>query len=236
VLDAGETARDVSEIAGDFGPEFFAAGGLPWLAAAIAARAALPAVAGRIPAPVAVPSKIVRIGLKYSDQAAETGAAVLERPAVFMKGPGHGDRPLRRGARAAGLAADRLGGRAGRSHRGRGPLPELAEGGTRRHGRHSPSATTYPSPLPARPVAAVGPGQYCETFNPLGLWLLTADEVRDPQRLRLRLAVNGRKRQDGTSGSMILGLPDHPYLRAGGAVRPEIDGLGRAEQGFVAAP
>ena len=52
MLDAGETARDVSEIAGDFGPEFFAAGGLPWLAAAIAARAALPAVAGRIPAPV----------------------------------------------------------------------------------------------------------------------------------------------------------------------------------------
>jgi 2-keto-4-pentenoate hydratase/2-oxohepta-3-ene-1,7-dioic acid hydratase in catechol pathway len=92
---------------------------------------------------------------------------------------------------------------------------------------------------------------------------VTADEVPDPQSLRLRLAVNGRKRQDGTSGNMIfsvqyamwylsqymvlnpgdlintgtaLGMPDHPYLRAGDTVRLEIDGLGCAEQRFVAAP
>ena len=96
---------------------------------------------------------------------------------------------------------------------------------------------------------------------------MTADEVPDPQQLALRLAVNGRTRQDGSTSNMIfgvgyliwylsqymvlqpgdlintgtpagvaLGLPDHPYLRAGDAVRLEIDGLGWAEQRFVAAP
>jgi len=110
-------------------------------------------------------------------------------------------------------------------------------------------------------------GKSCESFNPLGPWLVTADEVPDPQRLGLRLDVNGRKRQDGSTSDMIfgvgyliwylsqymvlepgdlintgtpagvaLGLPDHPYLRAGDRVRLEIDGLGQAEQRFVAAP
>jgi 2-keto-4-pentenoate hydratase/2-oxohepta-3-ene-1,7-dioic acid hydratase in catechol pathway len=88
----------------------------------------------------------------------------------------------------------------------------------------------------------------------------------DPQRLGLRLAVNGRKRQDGNTSDMIfdvgylvwylsqymvleagdlintgtpagvaLGLPGHPYLRAGDRVQLEIDGLGQAGQRFVAA-
>jgi len=49
-------------------------------------------------------------------------------------------------------------------------------------------------------------GKSCETFNPLGPWLVTTDEVPAPKRLWLRLAVNGRKRQDGTSGDMIFGV------------------------------
>jgi 2-keto-4-pentenoate hydratase/2-oxohepta-3-ene-1,7-dioic acid hydratase in catechol pathway len=108
-------------------------------------------------------------------------------------------------------------------------------------------------------------GKSCETFNPLGPWLVTADEVPDPQRLGLRLAVNGNQRQDGFSGRMVftvsyliwylsqymvlepgdlintgtpagvaLGLPGNPYLKSGDRVTLEIDGLGRAEQRFVA--
>jgi hypothetical protein len=49
-------------------------------------------------------------------------------------------------------------------------------------------------------------GKSCETFNPLGPWLVTADEVPDPQLLGLRLAVNGRKRQDGSTRNMIFGV------------------------------
>ena len=44
-------------------------------------------------------------------------------------------------------------------------------------------------------------GKSCETFNPLGPWLVTADEVGDPQDLGLRLWVNGVRRQDGHTGT-----------------------------------
>lgn len=47
-------------------------------------------------------------------------------------------------------------------------------------------------------------GKSCETFNPLGPWLVTPDEVGDPQALALRLAVNGVQRQDGTTKNMIF--------------------------------
>ena len=109
-------------------------------------------------------------------------------------------------------------------------------------------------------------GKSCETFNPLGPELVTADEVADPQDLRLTLSVNGVARQDGTTADMIfgvdhviwylsqfmvlepgdvintgtpagvaLGLPDHPYLKAGDVVELEITGLGRAVQTFAQA-
>lgn len=49
-------------------------------------------------------------------------------------------------------------------------------------------------------------GKNCETFNPLGPWLLTADEIEDPQQLGLRLWVNGELRQNGTTADMIFGV------------------------------
>ncbi|HEX4289401.1 MAG TPA: fumarylacetoacetate hydrolase family protein, partial [Trebonia sp.] len=90
VLDDDGVARDLSGLTGDIGPEFFARGGLAELAAALAdpdRRAALPAVDGRIGAPVGRPGKVVCIGLNYRDHAEETGAAIPERPVVFMKDP-----------------------------------------------------------------------------------------------------------------------------------------------------
>jgi 2-keto-4-pentenoate hydratase/2-oxohepta-3-ene-1,7-dioic acid hydratase in catechol pathway len=47
-------------------------------------------------------------------------------------------------------------------------------------------------------------GKNCETFNPLGPWLVTADEVRDPQDLSLKLWVNGELKQDGTTAEQIF--------------------------------
>jgi 2-keto-4-pentenoate hydratase/2-oxohepta-3-ene-1,7-dioic acid hydratase in catechol pathway len=49
-------------------------------------------------------------------------------------------------------------------------------------------------------------GKSCETFNPLGPWLVTADEIADPQQLGLKLSVNGVPRQDGNSKDMIFGV------------------------------
>ncbi|MCU1366742.1 MAG: fumarylacetoacetate hydrolase family protein, partial [Ilumatobacteraceae bacterium] len=108
-------------------------------------------------------------------------------------------------------------------------------------------------------------GKNCETFNPLGPWLVTADEISDPQALGLRLWVNGELRQDGTTANMIYGVHHlvwyisqfmvlHPgdiintgtpagvalgrgggYLLAGDTMRLEIDGLGVQQQHLGAA-
>jgi 2-keto-4-pentenoate hydratase/2-oxohepta-3-ene-1,7-dioic acid hydratase in catechol pathway len=51
-------------------------------------------------------------------------------------------------------------------------------------------------------------GKSCETFNPLGPHLVTADEIADPQDLGLRLWVNGDLRQDGSTANMIFGVAE----------------------------
>ena len=270
VLDAGGVARDVSAVAGDFGPAFFAGGGLARLAEVAGdpvALASLPAVTGRTGAPVARPGKVVCIGLNYSDHAAETGAATPERPVMFMKDPSTVVGPydevfIPRGSVKTDWEVE-LGIVIGATARYLGS-PEAAldvvAGYTISH-----DVSERAFQLELSPQWDLG--KSCETFNPLGPWLVTADEVPDPQRLGLRLEVNGSKRQDGTTSDMIfevgyliwylsqymvlepgdvvntgtpagvaLGLPDHPYLRAGDSVRLEIDGLGWAEQRFITAP
>ena len=49
-------------------------------------------------------------------------------------------------------------------------------------------------------------GKGCETFGPLGPWLVTKDEIRDPQRLNMWLTVNGESRQKGTTRNMVFGV------------------------------
>ena len=88
-------------------------------------------------------------------------------------------------------------------------------------------------------------GKNCETFNPLGPWLVTADEVPDPQALGLRLWVNGELRQDGTTADMIFGV-DHlvwyisqfMVLRPGDVINtgtPAGVALGRPGGGYLRA-
>ena len=51
-----------------------------------------------------------------------------------------------------------------------------------------------------------GKGKGCDTFGPLGPWLVTTDEIRDPQNLRMWLKVNGETRQNGSTSTMIFGV------------------------------
>jgi 2-keto-4-pentenoate hydratase/2-oxohepta-3-ene-1,7-dioic acid hydratase in catechol pathway len=270
VLDKDGVARDVSGTAGDFGPAFFAGGGLAAVAAVAADPAALaarPALDGRIGAPVARPGKVVCIGLNYRDHAAETGAAIPERPVVFMKDPStvvgpYDEVRIPRGSERTDWEVE-LGvviGSTARYLTSPAAALDVIAGYAVSH-----DVSERKFQLELSPQWDLG--KSCETFNPLGPWLVTADEIPDPQRLGLRLEVNGSKRQDGTTSDMIfevgyliwylsqymvlepgdvvntgtpagvaLGLPDHPYLRAGDSVRLEIDGLGWAEQRFVTAP
>ena len=49
-------------------------------------------------------------------------------------------------------------------------------------------------------------GKSCDTFGPIGPWLVTRDEVPDPQNLRLWLEVDGERRQDGSTRNMVFGV------------------------------
>lgn len=270
LLDAEGNPRDVSVTTADFGPGFFAGGGLAalrTLAADPEALGALPVLEGRTGAPVARPGKVVCIGLNYTDHAAETGATVPERPVVFMKDPSTVTGPfdevrIPRGSVKTDWEVE-LGVVIGAPCRYLDSPADALEHVAGYAVSHDVSERTFQLDLSGQWDL----GKSCETFNPLGPWLVTADEVPDPQRLGLRLAVNGTQRQDGSTRDMIfdvayliwylsqymvlepgdllntgtpagvaLGLPDHPYLRAGDTVQLEIDGLGRARQHFVPAP
>jgi 2-keto-4-pentenoate hydratase/2-oxohepta-3-ene-1,7-dioic acid hydratase in catechol pathway len=265
VLDGDGVMRDVSGLVGDFGPAFFAGGGIRRVAEAITSGC-LPSVSGRIGAPIARPGKVVCIGLNYSDHAAETGQAPPPRPVVFLKDPGtvigpFDDVLIPRGSQHTDWEVE-LGVVIGRRARYLDSPADALQAVAGYAISHDVSERRFQ--LELSPQWDLG--KSCESFNPLGPWLVTADDVPDPQALGLRLWVNGTQRQDGSTRSMIfgvdyliwylsqymvlepgdlvntgtpagvaLGLPGHPYLRPADDVELEIDGLGRARQRFVAA-
>jgi 2-keto-4-pentenoate hydratase/2-oxohepta-3-ene-1,7-dioic acid hydratase in catechol pathway len=204
VLDGDGVARDVSGLVADFGPAFFAGDGLASLAGLDLAE--LPVLEGRVGAPVARPGKVVCIGLNYSDHAAETGAAVPERPVVFMKDPSTVVGPfddvfIPRGSVKTDWEVE-LGVVIGSAARYL-TSPVQALGVVAGYAvSHDVSERAFQ--LELSPQWDLG--KSCESFNPLGPWLVTADEVPDPQVLGLRLSVNGAKRQDGSTSDMIFSV------------------------------
>jgi len=159
--------------------------------------------------PIARPGKIVCIGLNYADHAAETGATPPAEPVVFMKAAntvvGPADRVLiPRGSVKTDYEVE-LAVVIGREARYLGSPADSAA---------VVAGYAISNDVSEREFQLERGGQWdkgksCETFNPLGPWLVTADEVADPQRLGLRLWVNGKPRQDGHTKNMIF---DIPYL------------------------
>ncbi|MEV7328220.1 fumarylacetoacetate hydrolase family protein [Micromonospora sp. NPDC093244] len=263
------TSFDLRSLTADLDGAFWSADGIARTRAALehGELAELPdAGALRVGAPVARPNKIVCIGLNYRDHAAETGAPLPAEPVVFMKDPmtlvgPFDDVHIPRGSTQTDWEVE-LAVVVGTTIR----YAESPEQAMRHIAGYAVSHDVSERGFQLERGGQWDKGKSCETFNPLGPWLVPADEVGDPQALSLRLWVNGVLRQDGTTKDMIfpvahvvwylsqfmvlypgdvintgtpagvaLGLPDHPYLRAGDVVELEISGLGRARQALVAA-
>ncbi|MEV6637736.1 fumarylacetoacetate hydrolase family protein [Actinoplanes sp. NPDC051470] len=156
--------------------------------------------------PLAGIGKIVCIGLNYADHAAETGATPPPEPILFMKAPDT----------VVGPADDVLIPR--RSAKTDYEV-ELAVviGSTARYLDSPADADAHiagyaiSNDVSEREFQIERGGQWdkgknCETFNPFGPWIATADEIADPQQLGARLWVNGELRQDGTTKNMIFGV------------------------------
>ncbi|MFJ8044142.1 fumarylacetoacetate hydrolase family protein [Kitasatospora sp. NPDC096147] len=198
---------DLGPVTADIDGAFLAGGGIERVRAALAAGT-LPELAdadgGRIGPPVARPGKVVCIGLNYRDHAEETGAPIPARPVVFMKDPSTVIGPydgvlIPRGsvktdwevelAVVIGAPAHYL------------ETPEDAAAVIAGYAiSHDVSEREYQLEYSGQWDL----GKSCPTFNPLGPWLVTPDEVGDPQGLTLRLSVNGRERQAGSTKDMIF--------------------------------
>jgi len=206
LLDAEGRIRDLSAVVDDIAGEALTPEGLQRLRALDVA--ALPRVEGdpRLGACVGRVGKFVCIGLNYSDHAAETGAQVPAEPVVFNKwtsaicGPDD-DVEIPRGSRKTDWEVE-LGVVIGRGGR------YIDESDAMAH----VAGYCVINDVSERAYQLEGTGTWdkgkgCDTFGPLGPWLVTADEVPDPHGLRLWLEVDGHRYQDGNTRTMVFRVP-----------------------------
>jgi 2-keto-4-pentenoate hydratase/2-oxohepta-3-ene-1,7-dioic acid hydratase in catechol pathway len=167
----------------------------------------LPLVAGtpRIGACVSGVGKFICIGLNYSDHAAESGMAVPAEPVVFMKatsaicGP-NDDVMIPRGGEKTDWEVE-LGVVIGKEAR------YVTEGDALSH----VAGYCVVNDVSERAFQLEGTGQWvkgksADTFGPIGPWLVTAEEVPDPQALNLWLEVDGHRYQNGSTSTMVFGV------------------------------
>jgi 2-keto-4-pentenoate hydratase/2-oxohepta-3-ene-1,7-dioic acid hydratase in catechol pathway len=205
LVDPDGALRDLSRVVKDITPALLAPAGLRKLRAVKVAR--LPLVKGRprLGCPLAGLGKMVCIGLNYTDHAAEVGMALPKEPTVFIKAPsalcGPND-PIVRPRGSAKLDYEvELAAVLGRQAR------YVEERDALRH----VAAYCIVNDVSEREFqlehgGTTTKGKSADTFGPVGPWLVTADEIPDPQALELGTTVNGERRQHGTTATMIFSV------------------------------
>ncbi|MFF0749006.1 fumarylacetoacetate hydrolase family protein [Streptomyces sp. NPDC004267] len=207
LLDQDGTLRDLSALVDDIDGGLLSDGAaLDRIRAALAAGV-LPALdpAGlRTGPPVGRIGKVVCIGLNYHGHAAETGQATPAEPVVFLKAAdtvvGPDDTVLvPRGSTRTDWEVE-LAVVIGRTAR----YLETDEEALAHVAGYAVAHDVSEREFQLERGGTWDKGKNCETFNPLGPWLVTADEVPDPQALGLRLWVNGELKQDGHTSDQIF--------------------------------
>jgi len=254
---------DLSALTHDIDAAFLSGAGLDAARRAVTAGS-LPTIevlGKRVGAPIARPSAVLCIGMNYAAHAAETGAAPPQWPVLFYKAPNtvigpDDDVLIPRGSSKTDWEVELAVVIGHRARYLRSPDDALA--------CVAGYAISNDVSERAFQLETSGgqwsKGKSCETFNPLGPVLVTADEIPDPQVLGLRSWVNGEVRQASTTKDMIFdvatlihhlsqvtvlepgdiintGTPEgvalagrFPYLAEGDVVELEIDILGRQRQ------
>ena len=207
LLDGDGTVRDLSGVVHDIGPAELSDTALARLRGIDPAR--LPPVPGdvRLGPPVAGVPKLVCVGLNYHCHAEETGLGAPAEPVLFMKATSAISGPtdpvvVPRGATKVDWEVE-LGVVIGATAR------DVPAGSALEH----VAGYCVVNDVSERAFQLEGTGQWvkgksADTFCPLGPWLVTRDEVPDPQALRLWLEVDGVMMQDSSTGRMISGVAD----------------------------
>jgi 2,4-diketo-3-deoxy-L-fuconate hydrolase len=205
LIDGDGALRDLSGVIDDIGASVLARDGLRRLKAIDPST--LPRVDGtpRFGAPVAHVGKMLCVGMNYADHAAETNAPVPEQPVLFMK------------------ATTAIGGANDAVVIPRGSVKTDWEvelgviiGEVTRHvdvnqALDHVAGYAVINDLSEREFQLEHGGQWvkgksCDTFGPIGPWLVTKDEIPDPQKLNLWLEVNGHRYQNGNTRTMVFGV------------------------------
>ena len=202
VLDIRAMAFDMA----DFHAHFFAQQGIDRLRGLLqeAQPKLLPADGLRLGPPIARPGQIICVGKNYADHAREFDSQVPTSPILFAKSPAtmtgpHDPIILPPGCESVDAEAD-LAVVIGRSAR---RLSESEALGV-------VAGYTVLNDVTERQLQrSAGQwflGKSCDTFCPLGPWLVTPDEVGDPQNLRVSARLNGKPMQDGHTSQMLFGV------------------------------
>ncbi len=206
ILDREGRIRGLTGIVQDISPAALTPESLKRLAAIDVNHLPLVDGASRIGPCVSGVGKFICIGLNYSDHAAETGKAVPPEPVVFMKatsaicGP-NDDIEIPRGSVKSDWEVE-LGvviGTRAKYVSEADALNHIAGYCTVNDG----SERSFQSDRQGQWTK----GKSHDTFGPIGPWLVTADEVRDPQNRSLWCEVDGKRYQDGTTATMVYKVP-----------------------------
>ncbi len=205
ILDQQGAIRDLTGIVADIDSATVSPEGLAKLRALDVS--ALPRVAGtpRLGSPLANPSKLVCIGLNYSDHAKESNMPIPTEPVVFLKsttaisGP-HDPVRLPAGSKKSDWEVE-LGFVIGRK----------AQSVSEADALDYVAGFVLVNDVSEREWQIERGGQWVkgksfDTFAPLGPWFVTADEIANPQNLSMWLDVNGSRCQTGNTSTMIFGV------------------------------
>lgn len=205
LLHSDGTTRDLSTVVADIGGTVLSDAGLAAIRAADPAKLPVVDAATRLGPCVAGTGKFICIGLNYSDHAAETGATVPPEPIIFMKATSAIVGPndpiiIPRGSEKTDWEVE---------------LAVII--GTKAKYVSVEDAFDYvagyaiTNDVSERAFQTERSGQWtkgksCDNFGQIGPWLVTRDEVADPQDLPMWLTVNGEKVQNGSTRTMVYGV------------------------------
>jgi 2,4-diketo-3-deoxy-L-fuconate hydrolase len=208
LIDADGKLRDLSRKIKDIDAAALAPGQLAQLRRLDPKK--LPQVKGRprLGPCIATPSKFIAIGLNYVDHAKESGNPIPENPVVFFKAEtcigGANDNIMLPPASTHTDWEVELAVVIGKKAR------YVAKKDAFKHvaGYCIVNDVSEREYQMKRSASQWGKGKGCDTFGPVGPWLVTADEVKDPQNLDMWLEVNGVRRQTGNTRTMIFSVAD----------------------------
>jgi len=205
LIDPDGSLRDLSRVVADLTPAALTPASLRRLRGLNLAR--LPTVRGRprLGCPLAGIGKMVCIGLNYTDHALEVGLELPKEPLLFIKAPSAicgPDDPIVRPRDAVKLDYEvELGAVIGRDARYVDETDAL-----RYVAAYCLVNDVSEREFQMEHGGTTTKGKSADTFGPVGPWLVTADEVGDPQALALWTTVNGERRQDGHTAKMIFAV------------------------------